>query len=52
MVFTDGLELLNDPAMISQDLTHPSLERIRQIAERWYGVMREYLNREPVLACL
>lgn len=52
MVFTDGLELLNDPAMISQDLTHPSLEGIRQIAERWYGVMREYLNREPVLACL
>ena len=47
MVFTDGLELLNDPAMISQDLTHPSLEGIRQIAERWYGVMRERLNRQP-----
>ena len=44
MVFTDGLELLNDPAMIFQDLTHPSLEGIRLIAERWYGVLREWLS--------
>ena len=43
MVFTDGLELLNDPAFVSQDLTHPSLEGMRQIADRWYGVMRERL---------
>ena len=43
MVFTDGLELLNDPAFVSQDLTHPSLEGMRQIADRWYGIMRERL---------
>lgn len=34
--FTDGLDLLNNPAFITQDLTHPSLEGIAQIADRWW----------------
>ncbi|HJA91785.1 MAG TPA: SGNH/GDSL hydrolase family protein [Candidatus Eisenbergiella merdipullorum] len=44
LIFTDGLELLDDPAKISEDLVHPSLEGIRQIADRWYEIMRKHLN--------
>lgn len=40
-VFTDGLELLNCPYHVSEDLTHPSLEGIQCIADRWYEVMKQ-----------
>lgn len=40
LIFTDGRELLDNPAFISQDLTHPTLEGIEQISERWYRVMK------------
>lgn len=39
-IFSDGLELLNKPEYISQDLTHPSLEGVNEIANNWYNVMR------------
>lgn len=40
LIFTNGLELLDNPAFISQDLTHPTLEGIGQIASRWYDIMK------------
>lgn len=43
LVFTDGLELLNNPAYISQDLTHPSLEGLEEISNNWYHVMKQVL---------
>lgn len=41
--FTDGLALLEKPEFISQDMVHPSLEGIGQIAERWHAVMKDAL---------
>lgn len=41
LIFTDGLALLNDPLHISQDLTHPSIEGIEDIAGNWSAVMEE-----------
>lgn len=43
LIFTDGLDLLNDPAGISQDLVHPSLEGMRKIADTWCDIMKSYL---------
>ena len=40
LIFTDGLELMNNPAYISQDLTHPSLDGIEEIVKNWSGVMK------------
>ena len=42
-VFTDALQLLNCPYYVSADLTHPSLEGMRDIADRWSKIMREHL---------
>lgn len=39
LIFTDGLDLLDNPAYISADLIHPTLEGIGQIAERWGEIM-------------
>ncbi|MGN0779648.1 MAG: SGNH/GDSL hydrolase family protein [Aristaeellaceae bacterium] len=39
LMFTDGLTLLNNPAYIAQDMVHPSLEGIEQIARRWSSIM-------------
>lgn len=41
--FIDGLKLLDNPAFISQDMTHPSLEGLERIAKEWYGGMRKVL---------
>lgn len=41
--FIDGLELLERPEFISQDMVHPSLEGIAQIADRWYPFIRDRL---------
>ena len=41
--FIDGLELLEQPEFISQDMVHPSLEGIAQIADRWYPFIRDRL---------
>lgn len=41
LIFTDGLLLLGNPAFISQDMTHPSLEGIEEISDRWYRIMKE-----------
>lgn len=43
LIFTDGLELLDNPAYISADLVHPTLEGINQISERWNKIMSKYL---------
>jgi len=43
LIFTDGLGLLNNPAYISADLIHPSLEGIAQISERWSELMKSIL---------
>lgn len=43
LIFTDGLELLDNSAYISQDMTHPTLEGIGQIADRWGGIMKQHL---------
>jgi hypothetical protein len=41
--FIDGLELLNHPAYLSQDLIHPSLEGMEEIVNRWHPVMEKVL---------
>lgn len=41
--FTDGLELLERPDFISQDMVHPSFEGIDQIARRWQAIIRKTL---------
>lgn len=41
--FIDGLALLERPEFISQDMVHPSLEGIAQIADRWTPFIRERL---------
>ena len=49
LIFTDGLELLNKPEYVSQDLTHPSLEGIREITEKWFEIMnKELTNYERI----
>ncbi|MGN1020705.1 MAG: SGNH/GDSL hydrolase family protein [Aristaeellaceae bacterium] len=45
LIFTDGLDLLENPAFIAQDLVHPSLEGAEQIARRWSAVMADRLPR-------
>lgn len=44
IIFTDGLELLNNPAFISQDLTHPTLEGLEEIAAKWHRIMASCLE--------
>lgn len=43
MHFTDGLDLLERADFISQDMVHPSLEGIEQIAWRWGEIIRRNL---------
>ena len=38
--FTDGTDLLDDPAMVAADLVHPSLEGHITIADRWLARIR------------
>ena len=42
-VFTDGLELLDCPYHLAEDMVHPSLEGIRGIADKWSEIMKEKL---------
>lgn len=42
-IFTDGLQLLNNPIYISQDGVHPTLEGILEITDHWYKIMRQYV---------
>lgn len=39
LIFTEGLDLLENEAMISEDMVHPSLEGAAQIAQRWGDTM-------------
>ena len=45
LIFTEGKKLLGDVPLISQDLTHPSLEGMEEIVNNWYAVMRAGLGR-------
>lgn len=45
LIFTDGLELMGNHAFISEDLVHPSVEGHVQIAQRWSGIMKGYLEK-------
>ena len=42
--FIDGLELLDDPSMVAEDLVHPSLEAHEQIAQRWSQFILSHLK--------
>ncbi len=46
LIFTDGLTLLNDAALISADGTHPSCRGIEQIADNWGEIMQKHLRRK------
>lgn len=46
LIFTDGLELLDNQAYISADLVHPTLEGMEQIGQRWGEIMRRSLGYE------
>lgn len=46
LIYTDGLQILNNPCFISSDLVHPSVQGQQQIAERWSNVMKEYREHE------
>lgn len=48
MHFLDGLELLERPEFISQDMVHPSLEGIAQIADRWTEFIRPRLPKSLI----
>ncbi len=41
--FVDGLDLLERPDFISQDMVHPTLEGVGQIADRWERIIRSTL---------
>ena len=43
--FVDGLELLERSDMITQDMVHPSLEGLIQIANRWTEILRRQLHQ-------
>lgn len=44
LIFTEGLEFLDNPAYIAQDMVHPSLEGIESIGNNWYKIIREYFQ--------
>lgn len=41
LIFTDGLKLLDQEDYISEDMIHPSLEGIMEIAKNWSSIMEE-----------
>ena len=43
LIFTDGLQLLDDETLISADGTHPDARGQEQIAARWSRIMAETL---------
>ena len=44
LIYLDGLDLLNHPAFIAQDMVHPSAEGHAQIALRWSAFMDKHLH--------
>lgn len=44
LIFTSGLEFLDNPAYIAQDMLHPSLEGIERIREKWYEILKEHVK--------
>lgn len=47
LIYTPGTELLSNPAFVSADFTHPSLEGEQQIAAGWIRVMQDHGIRIP-----
>ena len=41
--FQDGRAILDDPVGISQDMFHPSVYGMEQIADRWYQILKDLL---------
>lgn len=41
--YLDGLEILSNPAHITQDLSHPSTEGVSDIIQNWGAHIRKYL---------
>ena len=39
--FTNGLNILDNKAYISQDMVHPSLEGMEQIVNNWYQILKQ-----------
>ncbi|MDO4189326.1 MAG: SGNH/GDSL hydrolase family protein [Lachnospiraceae bacterium] len=44
LIFTEGKEILDNPAYIAADLIHPSIEGAEQIASRWGSIIEKGLN--------
>lgn len=42
--FKDGLELLGNPAHISHDMVHPSLEGVEDVVNNWYAAIQSKLK--------
>lgn len=51
LIYTDGLQLLDNSCFISADLVHPSVQGQQQIAERWSRVMEEYKEYRSHASC-
>lgn len=49
LIFTDGLQLLDNPLYVSADGTHPDVRGQEQVARRWSRIMREALENRAVL---
>ncbi|MBQ8555262.1 MAG: SGNH/GDSL hydrolase family protein [Clostridia bacterium] len=49
LIFIDGIQLLEKPHFISQDMVHPSLEGIAQITERWHDHIKAHLPANLIL---
>jgi len=44
LIFTKGTDILDNPAYISADLIHPTVEGAEQIADRWSRVILDYFK--------
>ncbi|WP_455500315.1 SGNH/GDSL hydrolase family protein [Gemmiger sp.] len=49
LIFTDGLQLFDNPLYVSADGVHPDVRGQEQIARRWGCVMRETLQNRAAL---
>lgn len=43
LIYVSGLELLNNPAFVSQDMVHPTAEGQLHIADRWVKILKSRL---------
>ncbi len=43
LIYVNGLDLLNHPAFVSQDMVHPTAEGQLQIADKWCEIIKKKL---------